>query len=147
MNKKILATVSATILTITSVTAFASAAYYSQDGYYYGNRSIGESVEYANAHSHYSRKGWGWSYETKNVYRGQYDAGTLYAYYNPEMSGNEKAYAFEEADLYNVSLDCLVNSNGVTSWSAHTYGGTTQTDTISVSNGASVKWRHTAYWY
>lgn len=146
MKKKFLALTLATFFTIASAASLNASAYYSNDDTWYPNRSTGERIEYSNAHNHFT--GWGWDFETSEVYRGNVSVGTLKAYFNRELIGNEKAYSKEISNVYNTAVDCLVNTEGSTLYSPTAgYGYDTQTDILSIPNGGPVKWWHFAYWY
>ena len=114
MKKQFYAAIGAALLSVTAFASFsttASAYDYDNNGVYHaGNFSA--SLDYSKAYLYFKQFGWGWSYESKPLYKNGQNIATMYAYFNPELVGASYAYEHTGCSRDGIYIDGQVLSNG-----------------------------------
>lgn len=150
--KKLSTILISSVTALVCCTPFSSQAATDYNGTSHTNYVTSGLVSYSNAHDYFSQNGWGQSRDTTPLYKNGVKVSNGYSYYNPEVIGNESAYAW--SGTYNSAtgfyMDCFVNKTGTTYYSNTVYANgitkSTHTDTMSIPNGATVKYRFNIYW-
>ncbi|MBR3044430.1 MAG: hypothetical protein IKI45_08110 [Oscillospiraceae bacterium] len=158
MNKKLITTILATFMAVSSCTFAslnASAYQYDNNGVYHSNANM-QSLNYPDPFNHFKKKyGWSEGQETISLYKNGISAGTVHAYFNPESYGPSYARETTSSTSYGLYADGQIISNGScvrsntvrigdTNWFG--YIVSTTTPTLNVYGHNSCAYLGSIYW-